>query len=288
MVCLREGAVSLPDGRRLGFAEYGVRGGTPVLHFHGRPGGRMDGLDPEALRAAGVWLFTLERPGTGLSDGQPGRRLMDWPNDVAAFADTMGLEKFPIVGTSAGARYALACASALMDRVRSVVLVCASLHDIGPPFDGLDQSAIDDIEALATDPTTFLRRVQAELEVRHELWGTAPEHFWSLFLEVWGEEARPVFEQDREFWLRVLASTYGGDVETDEVAIMFSPLPFSLATVSVPVAAWHGDADVVAPIGFVQRAMNELPDGMLTICSGSGHYLDNRWHPAYLNWILGH
>jgi pimeloyl-ACP methyl ester carboxylesterase len=36
---------------------------------------------------------------------------MDWPVDVRSFADAMGLETFSVIGTSAGARYALACAA---------------------------------------------------------------------------------------------------------------------------------------------------------------------------------
>ena len=76
MACLRESTVSMPDGRRLGFAEYGIRGGTPVLHFHGWPGGRFYDLAGRALAGAKAWMFTLERPGVGLSDPQPGRQSM--------------------------------------------------------------------------------------------------------------------------------------------------------------------------------------------------------------------
>ncbi|HZJ25818.1 MAG TPA: hypothetical protein VFF40_02200 [Acidimicrobiia bacterium] len=35
-----EGTITLPDGRHLGFAEYGPSTGRPVLWFHGTPGGR--------------------------------------------------------------------------------------------------------------------------------------------------------------------------------------------------------------------------------------------------------
>ena len=116
MTCLREGAVSAPDGRRIGFAEYGVRGGTPVLHFHGLPGGRFYDMHPKALAQAGVWHFSVERPGAGLSDPQPGRGLLDWPADVATFADAVGLDRFAVIGTSAGGPYAMACGSALPER----------------------------------------------------------------------------------------------------------------------------------------------------------------------------
>jgi hypothetical protein len=94
MPCLREGTVALPDGRRLGYAEYGVRGGTPLFHFHGLPGGRFYDMAGRALADSGAWMFTLERPGIGLSDPQPDRTLLDWPRD---FADATGVDRFAVL-----------------------------------------------------------------------------------------------------------------------------------------------------------------------------------------------
>jgi pimeloyl-ACP methyl ester carboxylesterase len=64
-----EGSIRLRHGRAIGFAEYGVPLGTPVLWFHGTPGGRHQ--IPPAVRLAagqrGVRLIALERPGVGTS-----------------------------------------------------------------------------------------------------------------------------------------------------------------------------------------------------------------------------
>ena len=68
-------------------------------------------------------MFTLERPGIGLSDPQPGRTLLDWPPDVAAFADAMRLDRFAVLGTSAGAPYALGSRSHAR-RIVSAQSVC--------------------------------------------------------------------------------------------------------------------------------------------------------------------
>ncbi len=55
----------------------------------------------------------------------PGRTQLDWPADVAAMADALGLDAFPVVAHSGGCGYALACAWKLPGRVRSVRLVSA-------------------------------------------------------------------------------------------------------------------------------------------------------------------
>lgn len=60
--------VSLKDGRRLGFAEYGDPDGVPCFYFHFAPGSR---LDPAVLFArcpaalAGIRLIAVDRPGLG-------------------------------------------------------------------------------------------------------------------------------------------------------------------------------------------------------------------------------
>ena len=50
--------VRLPDGRRLGDAEWADSGGWPLLYLHGWPGARIEGrLGDEAARAIGVRLI---------------------------------------------------------------------------------------------------------------------------------------------------------------------------------------------------------------------------------------
>ena len=127
----REGTVQLSDGRALGYAEYGDPDGDPIFEFHGLPGSRFYELDNQALSRAGARLLTVERPGIGLSDPLPGRGLKDWPPDVAALADRLGFERFAVLGTSAGAVYALAAGLGLPERLTGVGLLCA----IGPAFE---------------------------------------------------------------------------------------------------------------------------------------------------------
>src|SRR5919202_4018235 len=125
--------IRLRDGRMLGYAEQGDPDGAPVLVFHGLPGSRFsrhpDGRIAERLR---VRLFTFDRPGIGLSSPQPRRRILDWPRDVAEFADARGLDRFAVVGWSGGAPYALATAHELPERVTRVGLVAPVVPLTGP------------------------------------------------------------------------------------------------------------------------------------------------------------
>ena len=110
--------VTLKDGRRLGFAEYGASTGRPVFHFHGSGSSRFEHPSAESmLDLMGIRFISVDRPGHGLSDFQPQRRLVDWPGDVCYIADHLGIGEFYVEGYSAGAPHALACAHQLPERV---------------------------------------------------------------------------------------------------------------------------------------------------------------------------
>ena len=47
-------------------------------------------------------LISVDRPGIGLSDPLPGRRLLDWADDVRELANALELRRFRVVGLSGG------------------------------------------------------------------------------------------------------------------------------------------------------------------------------------------
>ena len=114
----------LPDGRRVGYAEYGDPGGLPVLALHGTPGSRlMFALADADARDRGLRLIAPERPGYGLSDYRSCASLLDHAADLAALADALGIGQFALIGVSGGGPYALAAAAAMPGRVVLLALV---------------------------------------------------------------------------------------------------------------------------------------------------------------------
>ncbi|KAI1748448.1 alpha/beta hydrolase [Xylaria castorea] len=114
--------LELPDGRVLGFAEYGSPTGKPIFFFHGFPSSRLeaDGI-LKLVHRQDLRVIAPERPGFGLSTFDPRHRITDWPADVRALAAHLGLGRFAILGGSGGAPYALACARALPAETLSAV-----------------------------------------------------------------------------------------------------------------------------------------------------------------------
>ncbi len=116
----REQTLILPDGRRLGVAEFGERAAVPIIYLHGFLGSR---LEPGAADGRTASIVAFDRPGYGRSDLQTVPSLAAFGRDIAAGLDLLGIERCVLVGASAGAPYAIASALALGPRVARLVLV---------------------------------------------------------------------------------------------------------------------------------------------------------------------
>jgi pimeloyl-ACP methyl ester carboxylesterase len=105
----KDKTLRLRDGRQLAYAEYGDPNGSPVMLFHGNPSSRLSwGLIPGSPFRPRLRLIAPDRPGFGRSDFQPGRQLLDWPDDVCELADVLGLNRFAVLGVSGGGPATLA------------------------------------------------------------------------------------------------------------------------------------------------------------------------------------
>jgi pimeloyl-ACP methyl ester carboxylesterase len=285
---VREGRVKLGDGRALGYAEYGDPDGKPILDFHGLPGSRFYELDHDALKQAGARLVTLERPGIGLSDPLPDRTLADWPLDVSDLADQMGLDRFAVLGTSAGGPYALASGLGLPERVTGVGLMCA----LGPAFEHpeCDEKLSATLQALLPlarqDRDSVVPLVQQFFDDERKKWQADPDAFFEDFVETWPEIDREAFRAAASRWRETLAATHGqeGAYATD-IILVFGAWQLDLGAMRVPVRAWHGSEDLNAPIELVQMVINET-GGELVILPGQGHYIDAKFHTEMIQWLV--
>lgn len=114
--------ICLPDGRTLGFSEHGRSSDYPLLFMHGYPGSRLEtlGMDKIAQRH-NIRIITPDRNGYGLTTFDPKRTIIDWPSEIQALAQHLGLTRFAVLGGSGGSPYALACAYRLPTEMLSAV-----------------------------------------------------------------------------------------------------------------------------------------------------------------------
>lgn len=284
MIC--EGSISLPDGRKLAYAEYGDPQGRPVCFCQGTPSSRLMRPDEERTRAACARVFVADRPGFGKSDPQPGRSLLDWPNDVACLADALGADRFPVVGTSGGGPYAAACAYRMPERVTALALVGSA----GPPF------VVGNLEGGAQERKAgfaLARRAPWLLALIMRFFrnpGRNPERFLDQYSPEFPEVDRKI--QSRPEVRAMFLASYresarqGVRAFADEVALVSRPWGFSLADIGVPAYVWHGGLDVSMPIAMGRYLASTIPGCRATFLPKAGHLLIFDYWPEILSALL--
>src|SRR5262245_54335134 len=126
---MKNGTMTMNDGRIVGFADFGSPAQTALVWCHGGPGSRLEpSFIAESAARAGLRLIGIDRPGYGLSTPQPGRTIGGWVPDALAVLDHLGIEQCLALGLSTGGAHALAPASQ-SSRVIGL-LACGAVSDM--------------------------------------------------------------------------------------------------------------------------------------------------------------
>ena len=90
--------ITLPDGRKLGYAQYGSLTGHPILFQHGLPGSRVEAAYFEEMGLKlSARIIAADRPGYGWSSPHPGRTLLDFPKDLEHLAEHLKLGEYSVM-----------------------------------------------------------------------------------------------------------------------------------------------------------------------------------------------
>lgn len=264
--------LGLPDGRDLAFAEYGDPDGYPVIGFHGTPGSRLQlGAVDDDARAAGVRLVALDRPGYGHSTLVPARRLEDWPRDVLAVADHLGLERFAVLGVSGGGPHALACAAALPGRLTAVAAVSSPCPpDLAPASQRRRVRWIGRLFRLPVLLAAIMATVVALMR-----------RFPSAALRVarrWMPAADRRVVDDPRFRTYFVATSGRVSPTTARAAaqdlrLFFGRSQLAVERVTVPVAIWHGTDDRLVEPWSAGALAAWIPGAAVHLVDGEGHLL---------------
>ncbi|ADT97376.1 MULTISPECIES: alpha/beta fold hydrolase [Mycolicibacterium] len=272
-----EGTFFLPDGRRLGYAEFGDPTGDVVLWFHGTPGGRRQ-LPIVGRRAAerlGLRVVLVERAGAGLSSAHRYDRIGDWADDMAHVADALGADKLGVAGLSGGGPYALACAGmpALRDRVAAVAVLGGVTPSVGP--DATASGAITLARQLSA-VTSALRRPFAAVTAGLLTPVIPLAHLaYSGLAAVMPDGDKRVFANPEieAMFIDDIVQVANGRFQAllDDARLFGVDWGFRLADVAVPVRWWHGDADSIISLADAQAAAEHLPDVDLLLMPDESH-----------------
>ncbi len=254
--------------------EFGDPSGEPLLFCHGWPGsGTQAVLLDVAAKRRGYRVVAPDRPGIGHSIYHAGRRLSDWPEDVRRIARLLGWQHFSVLGISGGGPYALACAHAMPELLRSVAIVSGA-----PPLaDPRDWPLLHLIYRILLN--LFHRRpalIRAILSAVKPLihWQGADSFYRPCRVLLPScdaaaiaspENFAAVFNCQREAFTNI-------DGLFTDAAIYAHPWGFDPAAIRIPVDFWHGNDDANFHPDLARSLAALLPCAKLRVLEHEGHF----------------
>jgi pimeloyl-ACP methyl ester carboxylesterase len=265
----------LRNGRQLGYAECGDPSGAVLFYHHGWPSGRRQGELMDRLgRAYGLRIVAPDRPGIGLSDHQPQRRLLDWPETLADLAVHVGAGRFHLLGWSGGGPYVLAACAAMPERVLSSTVVCGA-----PPLAELGDARLFWIYRLLIRLRRYLPVLLGPVlalgaRVAEVAEPDRPPLSWLLCLLRSADRrvlADPeVFRIVRAAMLDSLKR--GATAVTTDAEAYLQPWGFDPAAIELPVHFWHGRDDRNIDWTYSRDLAQRLPRARSHWLDDEGHY----------------
>ncbi|KAH8681745.1 Alpha/Beta hydrolase protein [Xylariales sp. PMI_506] len=289
-VMLESEQISLPDGRTLCYAIYGVakpleselKELSTVFYFHGYPGSHYEGRTfHECALKYGIRFVSISRPGMGGSTYQPNRTLLDISSDVLCLADHLRVRRFAVVGLSGGGPYALACAYAIPASRLLGTVVLSGLYPAKLGMSGVVlqerllftvapwlkpswvAKALDSaMGSHARDTSHPERYAKAVAE-----YSKSPEDQEALhaddgkLLKVFVDSTRSAFQQSSDgcAWeARLYGSRWGFELQHLKVE------PGKLVL-------WHGARDDLIPVKMAEKAAGLIPNSILIVKEDVSH-----------------
>jgi pimeloyl-ACP methyl ester carboxylesterase len=271
----RRDKLVLRDGRSLSYSAIGPASGWPVFYCHGAIGTPVEATIDlrQVVERVGVRYIAPSRPGVGGSDPHPGRTIVDFADDMAALADRLGIERFSVLGVSAGGPYALAIAHRLGARVERVAL-CSALSPFCNPHKapGLQRRIGLPLGALAALPELARRLGDALLPVLSEhprlITGVIAAHAAP------SERARLASSQERAAastsFLDATCGGVGGLI--DDFLTYAHGWGFDPREVGTEVQLWHGASDPLVPVEHALQLAAALPRCRVFVDPDEGHH----------------
>ncbi len=267
-------SLTLRDGRTLGYAEYGTPDGWPVLYFHGGNGSRFEAQwFATAAAEHGIRLIAPDRPGFGTSTFQPGRKMLDWVDDVESLTAHMGVERFAVFGLSGGGPFVAALAHAMPDRLTGATIVSGTapptaagrfrgmwfpvrmIFFLARRLPALNRVALRQMASFYADPDRMRQTMLKGLpkpDVRYLT--RTPEA-----LDVFSADARESHRQ-------------GVDGDAHEWQLYVHDWGFRIEDISMDVALWYGRQDVQVPLAMGEYFARALPRGVLHSIDDAAHF----------------
>ncbi|MEE9513366.1 MAG: alpha/beta hydrolase, partial [Anaerolineales bacterium] len=226
-----------------------------------------------------VRLISTDRPGHGISDPQPGRKLLDWPDDIGQLADRLSIDRFYVEGWSAGGPHALACAYKMSDRILAGALISGLAPPDRPnPYEGLP-FAMKTLMIIGRNVPALVYLFRRMM--RKTLQGDPEKAGPRLMSSFPPPDQKAIKESGSgDMLIGSIQEGYrqGGDGPAQDDILINTSWGFKLQDIQVRFDVWQGEVDKNVPLNQGEYQHELLPNSRLTVLPGQAHlYLLTHW-----------
>jgi pimeloyl-ACP methyl ester carboxylesterase len=270
------------DGRRIAFYEYGDPGGMPVFFCHGTGSHVHAMLLHRSAKRLGYRIIVPDRPGIGLSDFDPKRKLLDGASDIAALANYLHIDRFGVMGISGGCPTLLACAYKLAERLTFVVDLAGAAPLYKDPVALKQLGAIDRFYAKvgAHLPLSLFQIPFSLLGFQQKILKN-PKAFANMMRSSMCRADMELFDMPemQYLFMRDFQELFhqGARAAALDAQLIYLPWGFDIRQIHIHVKIHQGTDDRWVPPYFSQYLAKTLPDAALKMIPGQGHF----YHLAY-------
>ncbi|MCE9522426.1 MAG: alpha/beta fold hydrolase [Alphaproteobacteria bacterium] len=276
--------ITLDDGRKLAYREYGSVQGKPVLVFHQWFAASM--LPAPAMEAAKSSLLRIvvfDRPGFGQSSPVTPYSFDGVARDAFTLADRLRMSRLRLIGMAPGAAFAMAAAAQQPTRIEKLALAAPRLRTVSGAQS--NRKLQDQLTGLLRQPwiiRSFVAMMRSNMGERVAT--SMLRHASSTSPSDRREAAKPATAK------AILAQGFDALETTAEGFIaeltLFAksafPAPGSL---KCPIAVWQGAEDAVTPAKSVSDMFANISNAEVHIVPDEGVIFSANTYRAMFEWL---
>jgi len=267
--------IVLSDKRKLGYAEFGVKDGYPIIYCHGSQSSRLEmHYDLSFAIKNDLRIISIDRPGHGDSDFNEKGTIKSFVNDTDQLVEHLGIAEFSVLGMSAGAPFAMGLANYLPQKVNNLGIVS-----------GFAPLSVETLKVLSKEVRLMLKLAKSfpfllkvMLKVQRRQLRRNPKSALKNFLKIMSDPDQEVLKNASV--LNVIERTFreafknGSNGVAYEISkILVKDWEFKLRDIQTPTFIWHGEEDNNTPIEWAMRANKEIQNSQIKVYPHEGHLL---------------
>lgn len=267
--------IVLEDNRKLGFAEYGNSKEYPIIYCHGSQSSRLEmHYDIYFAIKNHLRIITIDRPGHGLSDFNPNGSILQFARDVKQLIEYLEINKFSVVGMSAGAPFALAIAYLYPENIYKTSIISGFA-----PFNNESKKHLSkEVKLMLNLAKTFPFLLKIVLKIQVIKLGKNPKKAVNDFLKMMSQPDQEILKNDlvMKVIINMFKEAYrnGSKGVAYEISnLLVKNWEFELNEIQVPVTFWQGKKDNNVPFQWAQYMSSKIKESHLKEYPEKGHLL---------------